>query len=215
MALTYAQMYSLTSESLLDKGGDPYMPPETFDELANNAFGIYFGQIYDVFQKTQEISDKAAPIVINFTKTAVTQIVPSTGLTNYWHILPMEGLSVYSCNGVSKSEWRPIVPIKFKESVGISSDPFNKPSERNIYYTESSNLIEILSVGPINIRGSYLRTPPIVDFTNNPTTVSIFSNDVCQDICRMVVEQYWLTLGVPTNTQVQSAINENAKRPYQ
>jgi hypothetical protein len=211
MALTFAQMYNLTSQSLMDKGGDPYMPSETFDELANNATNIYCGKLYDEFQKTQEISDKLSPLVISFTKTAITQIVPSTGFTNYWHLLPMEGLSVYDCGGVTKSEWRPIVPLKFKQSRGISSDPFNKPSERNIYYTESADLIEILSLGALNVRGNYLKTAQIVDYTNNPTTASIFSNDVCEAICRMVAEQYWLTLGVVNNVQVQGSLNQQSK----
>lgn len=210
MALTFEQMYNLTSQSLMDKGGDPYMPPQTFDELANNATNIFCGKLYDEFQKTQEVNDRLSPLVTNFSKTSITQIVPSSGLPNYWRLLPMEGLSVYDCKGVTKSDWRPITPLKFKESRGITSDPFNKPSERNIYYTESNDLIEILSLGAINVKGTYLKTPQIVDYTNAPTTLSIFSNDVCEAICRMVAEQYWLTLGMVNNVQVQSAINEKS-----
>ena len=139
--MTTQGIYNLAGEALIDKSGDPYMPEDVFTLLVNNAIGVLCTKWYEDFQKTQDLSDKAAPLVNPFTLTGVTQIIPATDLPGYWHILPMQGLSVYSCNGISKSEWRPITPVKFKEWATIDSDPFNKPSERNIYYAESKNLI--------------------------------------------------------------------------
>jgi len=209
--MTYGGMYSLFT-TLIDKSGSPYLPESEFDEIANDRKNVLMSSLIIDYQKTQSLSDKISPLVTNFTLSNVKQIVPSTDLTSYWHLGSMEGLSVYKCGTKTKQEWYPIVALEGMSV--ISSDPFNKASERNLYYVESNDLLALLPSTGYDVSGWYFKQADVINSAGSPTTVCQFKDDVCEEIVRLAVVEYSLTLNNMPMGQAQNSINQQSRQGY-
>ena len=209
--MTYGEMYSLFN-TLLDKGGYPYLAEVNFDMLANERQNVLMNSLIMDYQKTQVLSDKISPLVTNFSLTNKTQIIPSTDLSGYWHLGSMEGYSQYMCGSKLKKEYYPIVPLEGMSVV--TNDPFNRPSERNLYYVESNDLLALLPDTGLDVSGWYFKQPNKINSNSTPNVVSQFKDDVCEEIVRMTEAIYSLTLGDMNGMQGTMAINTQSRLGY-
>lgn len=192
MAYTFKQMYDL-HQTLWDKSGSPYLPEEQFDELANVKYNDFVTAECAKIEQGQEHTVRIHELYRKFQKANSNQILRDTDLPNFRYLLRFKSKYKKTCNGVDTFP-EPSVRKASNNSVDImQADPFNKGIDADPCYvlTVDANNKPIYQVladtVPLELNGTYVRTPQKIDSKNNPNSNFELSDFVAEAIVRAVV----------------------------
>lgn len=191
MAMTFGQMYEIF-QTLWDKAGNPYLPEEQFDEIANIKLNDYVTDECSKIEQGQEHTVRIHALYRPFSKLNSSELIIPDDVPGYRYLLRIKQKYRKDCNG--KITY-PEVPVrkapnnnvdemqKDPFNVGIDEDPTYVPSFSNgkqIYKINSTNI-------PLEISGTYVKNPAKIDSDNNPNTVFELPDFVAEEIIRSIV----------------------------
>lgn len=189
--MTFGQMY-LVFQTLWDKAGNPYMPEEQFDEVANVKLNDYVTDECKKIEAGQEHTVRIHALYRPFSKLNSSSIIIPDDIANYRYLLRIKSKYKKDCNGVITY---PEVPVRKAANNNVDSmqnDPFNKGIDEDPTYTPSftagKQVYTINSTTvPLEISGTYVRTPAKIDSKNNPNTVFELPDFVAEEVIRSIV----------------------------
>lgn len=192
--MTNAELLELTRE-LADKSGSDWFPDLEMDRLLNMAQNRYVDMKYKILEQDEMARAQMNPITKKSSPFLTTATINLSTITDFRYVLSASAKINYTDKFGNVTEVENAVqPRALNKFIKNKNNSFTKPTVKfPVYeeYNDGTHILQIFSGGvvPNSVTIFYLRIPTIIDATNNPSANVDFSNDVCEDIAMMCVEQ--------------------------
>lgn len=190
--MTYGAMYSLF-ETLWDKSGSPYLDKADFDKLATDKYNDFVTAECKKIEDGQEHTVRIHQLYKKFKKLNSNIIIVGVDLPNFRYLLRFTSKYKKVCGSAVTY---PEVAVRKAPNNNVDvmqADPFNKGIDADPTYVPDVSdtgapAYRVLSTTvPLELSGTYVRTPTPIDSANNPNIAFELPDFVAEIIVNMVV----------------------------
>ena len=190
--MTYLQMYDI-GQTLLDKAGSPYYPPDQWDIFANIVLDDLFQKEYDKLEKGEKQTSLMLWTYRGFQKVNSSFIDIYTDIPDWRYTIRINAKFRKDCNGTITYPVVNVIPFQNDDIDMAQNDPLNKGDDDEPTYIMTVNgttpRLQVFSTTtPLEINLTYLKQPVAIDSANNPNTVAEFNDAFARYVVRMVDE---------------------------
>ena len=191
--MTFIQMYN-AFQTLWDKAGNPYMPEEQFDEIANIKYNDFVTEECKKLEEGAEHTNHIFNLYKHFQKQNSRQIDFPADVNDFRY--PVRFTMKYQKNcknvitypevGVRKADNNSVDQMQNDPfNVGIDADPTYTPTR--VGASPNTSFVVNSTTIPLNLSLVYIRIPQKIDSKNNPNTNFELPDYVANEIIRSIV----------------------------
>ena len=164
--MTFSQAHEHL-DVFIDKHDLPWFEPEEKDIVLNYVLNEYVKVKHKKFEHDEKSREDLRTLIATLSGSGSIATLPS----DFLFVLNFKGtFSVTNCGTTSNRETF-IQPVQYDDINKVKHDPFNKPDNENpLYLTQASSLSIQSDSAPSAWTLTYLKTPAVVDGTNNPNS---------------------------------------------
>jgi hypothetical protein len=171
---------------IIDKHDLPWFEPEEKDIFLEFAQQEFVNTRYKEFEINEKRREDLRTLITTSTGTGASVSVPADML----FVLSLKGMfNIQDCGKTVNREYS-IRPMQHDDINKILNDPFNKPLNSDPSYVTTANEFSIKSeTAPNSWELVYLKSPDVVDGTNNPATSFVTPNYTHNEIVNIAVRK--------------------------